>query len=213
MAALTTGGANARRVVPADGRPMADNTDARALRTRAKLVEAFHQVVTDTDLDEISVSALTRAAGVNRTSFYAHFSSPDDLAIHALGELLDVVSSADILLRSENALSAEAASRRALTEIVGFVWERRASYARLLGPTAPSRLPVAVTDAFAAHAARSLQEMPGRPADADPVVTAQFIAAGVLHVVGRWLAEPRRWSRERLVVALMHCLPGWVTSD
>lgn len=213
MGPLTTNGANARRAAPVDGRPMADNTDARAVRTRAKLIEAFHRVVRDTDLDEISVSALTRAAGVNRTSFYAHFSSPDDLAIHALGELLDVVSSTDIVLRSENTLTAEAASRRALGEIVDFVWERRASYARLLGPAAPSRLPVAVTDAFAAHAARSIREMPGRPPEADPVLTAQFIAAGVLHVVGRWLAEPRRWSRERLVVALMHCLPGWITTD
>ena len=192
---------------------MADNTDARAVRTRAKLIEAFHEVVRDTDPDAMSVSALTRAAGVNRTSFYAHFSSPEDLAIHALGELLDVVSRTDIALRSRHTLTAEAASRRALREIVDFVWERRESYARLLGPAAPSRLSVAVTDAFATHASRSLQVMPTRPPAADPVVTAQFIAAGVLHVVGRWLAEPRRWSRERIVEALVQCLPGWVTAD
>ena len=192
---------------------MSENTDARALRTRAKLVEAFHEVVKDTDLDEISVSALTRAAGVNRTSFYAHFSSPDDLAIHALSDLFDVVTNTDIALRSGNTLTAEAASRQALTQIVEFVWDRRASYARLLGPAAPARLAVAVTDAFAAHAARSIRAMPGRPADADPVVTARFVAAGVLHVVGRWLAEPRRGSRDRLVTALMHCLPEWITTD
>lgn len=192
---------------------MADNTDVRAVRTRAKLIEAFHEVVRDTDPDEISVSALTRAAGVNRTSFYAHFSSPEDLAVHALGDLLDVVSSTDIVLRTERALTAEQASRRALREIVDFVWDRRASYARLLGPAAPARLSVAVTDAFATHAARSLAQMPNRPPEADPVLTAQFIAAGVLHVVGRWLAEPRRWSRDRLVGALVPCLPTWVTTD
>jgi AcrR family transcriptional regulator len=192
---------------------MTDNTDVRARRTRAKLVEAFHEVVRDTGLDALSVSALTRAAGVNRTSFYAHFASPEDLAIHALGELLDVVTGTDIALRAGRTTTAEEASRRALREIVDFVWERRASYARLLGPAAPARVSVAVIDAFAAHAARSLRDMPGRPADADPVVTAQFIAAGVLHVVGRWLAEPRRWSRDRLVTALIRCLPGWVTSD
>ena len=192
---------------------MADNTDARARRTRAKLVAAFHEVVRDTDPDEISVSALTRAAGVNRTSFYAHFSSPEDLAVHALGDLLDVVSSADIVARSERTLTAEQASRRALREIVDFVWDRRASYARLLGPAAPARLSLAVTDAFADHAARSLERMPHRPADADPVLAARFVAAGVLHVVGRWLAEPQHWSRDRLVTALLHCLPAWITTD
>ncbi|MHA3704749.1 TetR/AcrR family transcriptional regulator [Jatrophihabitans sp. YIM 134969] len=209
----TTGATGGRWQAVTDLRPMSDNTDARAVRTRAKLVDAFHEVVRDTDPDEISVSALTRAAGVNRTSFYAHFSSPEDLAVHALGDLLDVVSSADIILRSEHAVTAEEASRRALREIVDFVWERRASYTRLLGPAAPARVPAAVTEAFAAHATRSLRLMPNRPDDADPAVTAQFIAAGVLVVVGRWLADPRRWSRERLVTALMHCLPGWVTTD
>lgn len=209
----TTAEGGGRRAVPTDPRPMLDNTDARAVRTRTKLVEAFHEVVRDTDPDEISVSGLTRAAGVNRTSFYAHFASPEDLAVHALGDLLDVVSSTDIILRTEHAVTAEEASRRALREIVDFVWERRASYARLLGPAAPARVPTAVTAAFATHAARSLRQMPNRPADADPVLTAHFIAAGVLHVVGRWLAEPRRWSRERLVTALTHCLPGWITTD
>lgn len=192
---------------------MADNTDARAVRTRTKLLAAFHELVRDTGTPEVSVSALTRAAGVNRTSFYEHYASPDDVAVDALSELFEVVGSKDMLLRSAGGVSAEEASRRALRELVDFVWVRRASYAPLLGPAAPTRIAVAVTEAFTSHATVTLERL-DRPPGADPRLTARFIAGGVLSVVGGWLADPPgRWSRERLVTALVQCLPAWVVTD
>src|ERR1700683_2209726 len=115
---------------------MIGSTDPRAVRTRQKLVAAFHEEIRDCDLGMMSVSFLARAAGVNRTSFYEHFASPEDLAIHALSDLLDVVRNADIVMRSEHSVPAAEASRRALREIVGFVHDRRETYARLLGPGA-----------------------------------------------------------------------------
>jgi len=115
---------------------MTGSTDPRAVRTREKLVDAFHQAIQESDPRQMSVSALARAAGVNRTSFYEHFASPEDLAIHALSELFDVVSNTDIALRSGHSVSGAEASRRALRQIVSFVGERRGPYARLLGPGA-----------------------------------------------------------------------------
>jgi AcrR family transcriptional regulator len=91
---------------------------------------------------------LARAAGVNRTSFYEHFASPEDLAIHALSDLLDVVRNADIAMRSQHSVPAAEASRRALHEIVSFVHERRESYVRLLGPGAAPQLMRAVSEAL-----------------------------------------------------------------
>src|ERR1700757_3847471 len=107
------------------------SNDPRALRTRQKLVAAFPP-----------------PAGVNRPSFYSHFDSPEDLAIHALSELFDVVGDADIIRRAEHSVPAEEASRQALRDIVAFVYERRDSYARVLGPGAAPRLLRAVTEAF-----------------------------------------------------------------
>src|SRR3974390_3166120 len=111
-------------------RPKIDSNDPRALRTRQKLVDAFHAAVADADPAAMSVASLTRAAGVNRTSFYSHFASPEDLAIHALSDLFDVVGNADILMRAERSVPAEEASRRALRDIVEVVYDRRDSYAR-----------------------------------------------------------------------------------
>jgi AcrR family transcriptional regulator len=195
-------------------RPKLGSSDPRAVRTRTKLIGAFHAAIADSDPAAMSVSSLTQAAGVNRTSFYSHFSSPEDLAIHALSELFDVVGNADIAMRGEHSVPAAEASRRALRDIVSFVWERRESYARVLGPGAAPRLLREVTEAFAERTVVSLERMDTRPAGADPRVTARFLAGGVLGVIGAWLADPRsQWSPDDLVEALIQCLPGWLNTD
>jgi AcrR family transcriptional regulator len=162
----------------------------------------------------MSVSALARAAGINRTSFYSHFASPEDLAIHALSELFDVVGNADIVMRASHSIPADEASRRALREIVDFVARRRDSYARILGPGAAPRLTQAVTEAFAERTAASLARFPSLPPATDIQITARFLAGGVLGVIGAWLAEehPRR-SPEELVEALVQCLPSWLNTE
>jgi AcrR family transcriptional regulator len=195
-----------------DGRrPKSGSTDPRALRTREKLVGAFHQAIRESDPREMSVSALARAAGVNRTSFYQHFASPEDLAIHALSELFDVVSNADIALRSARSVSGTEASRRALHDIVGFVAAQRDSYARVLGPGAAPRLLHAVAEAFTDRTVLALELMDVRPPEADPRITAQFLAGGVLGVIGAWLADPEpATGPDQVVEALIQCLPGWL---
>jgi AcrR family transcriptional regulator len=202
---------------PAQGggraRPKIGSNDPRALRTRQKLVDAFHAAIAESDLSAVSVSSLTRAAGVNRTSFYSHFSSPEDLAIHALGELFDVVGDADITRRAARVPAAEA-SRQALRDIAGFIYERRGSYARVLGPGAAPRLVRAVTDVYTERTVASLERIGSRPAGADPRVTARFLAGGILGVIGAWLADqPPQWSPDQLVEALVQCLPGWLNTD
>jgi len=190
---------------------MTGNTDPRAIRTREKLVGAFHEAIRDSDPRDMSVSALARAAGVNRTSFYEHFASPEDLAIHALSELFDVVSNADIVMRAQHAVTGAEASRRALHEVVSFVAAQRDSYARVLGPGAAPRLLHAVAEAFTERTVQALEPMDVRPPAADPRITAQFLAGGVLGVIGAWLAEPEPGlSPDQVVEALIQCLPGWL---
>jgi AcrR family transcriptional regulator len=196
-------------------RRMLASSDPRAVRTRQKLVDAFHAGIADGDLSSMSVSSLSRAAGINRTSFYSHFASPEDLAIHALSELFDVVGQHDIAARTAHSIPAAEASRQALRDIVGFVHERRDSYARVLGSAAAPRLVQGVTEAFTERTVESLARMPLLPPGADVAVTARFLAGGVLGVIGAWLSDgdgPSR-SPEELVEALVQCLPGWLNND
>lgn len=192
---------------------MVDNTDPRAVRTREKLLAAFHEAVRTQDPARMTVAALARTAGVNRTSFYTHFASPEDLAVHALSELFDLVGNADIVLRARGSLTGAEASRRALTDIVVFVAQRRASYVNLLGPGAAPTVKKAVTDAYVRRAVEALERNENRPPGVDPVVTAHFLAGGGLGVLGSWLAEDRpRRSPEELVDALVGCLPAWIVT-
>ena len=197
------------------GRRMLASSDPRAVRTRQKLVDAFHAGIAGGDLSSMSVSSLSRAAGMNWTSFYSHFASPEDLAIHALSELFDVVGRAGIAARAAHSMPAAEASRRALQDIVGFVHERREPYARVLGSAAAPRLVQAVTEAFTERTAESLARMPSLPPGADVRVTARFLAGGVLGVIGAWLSVAEGPSRSpgELVEALVQCLPGWLKSD
>ena len=195
------------------GRSKIDSSDPRALRTRSKLVGAFHVAIADSDPSAMSVSSLTQAAGVNRTSFYSHFSSPEDLAIHALSELFDVVGNADIVMRGEHSVpAAEAAAGRCGTS----------------SPSSGSGAsPTPGCSGRARHRAcarghRGLRRtdggVPGAdgypPAGGGPPVTAWFLAGGVLGVIGAWLADPDSpWSPDELVEALIQCLPGWLNTD
>jgi len=80
-------------------------------------------------------------------------------------------------------------------------------------PGAPGLLRT-VTDAFAEPTVASLDRIGNRPAGADVRVTARFLAAGVLGVLGAWLAAERsRWSPDDQVEALIQCLPGWLNTD
>ena len=81
--------------------------------------------------------------------------------------------------------------RRALREIVQFVYEQRDSYARVLGPGAAPRLLQAVSDAFTERTVASLERISPRPPGADVRVTARFLAGGVLGVIGAWLSDER----------------------
>jgi AcrR family transcriptional regulator len=53
--------------------------DSRAVRTRALIDNAFVVLLLRRSYDNMSVSDITKKAGVGRVTFYAHFTSKDDL--------------------------------------------------------------------------------------------------------------------------------------
>jgi AcrR family transcriptional regulator len=182
---------------------MAANLDPRARRTRERLVAAYRELAADRGHDSVTVSDLVDRAGVNRTSFYAHFAGTDELAAEALTEFFEVLASADATSRRSGKQAPSDVSEESLSEVVRFVFDRRSVYAALL--RRPDGFARAVEDAFADSSLRTLR---AGGQVADPEVTARFIAAGVMGVLGWWLADDHGWTPQRLAKELTRIIPA-----
>ncbi len=85
-------------------RPTPATTDRRILRTRAALRLALAQEVEEVgDLSRVTVTAVTRRAGLTRRTFYSHFRDIPDLveriedeAIHELRPALELLASSNL---------------------------------------------------------------------------------------------------------------------
>lgn len=62
--------------------------DARIVKTRRRLQEALFALARERGIEEISVSDIVTAAGVNRSTFYQHYSDKETL----LADALDMVA-------------------------------------------------------------------------------------------------------------------------
>jgi AcrR family transcriptional regulator len=62
--------------------------DPRAVRTRARLHRALFEECTERALDQVSVAALVRRAGVGRATFYLHYEDLRALALDACAEVV-----------------------------------------------------------------------------------------------------------------------------
>ncbi len=56
-----------------------DKTDLRVVKTREAIQSAFERLLETTEYDSITVSGIAREARVSRKTFYAHYSSVDEL--------------------------------------------------------------------------------------------------------------------------------------
>lgn len=66
----------------------AHKTDRRVLRTRRAIRDAFHELVVERGLDNVTISELARRADIDRKTFYLHYDSVYDLVNHEANELL-----------------------------------------------------------------------------------------------------------------------------
>lgn len=63
-------------------------TDLRTIRTKKAIHNAFQEMATQTDIENITVKELSERAGINRKTFYSHYDSIEALAKELLDDLL-----------------------------------------------------------------------------------------------------------------------------
>lgn len=186
--------------------------DPRAVRTRARLAEAFTAVTARNPGMPVSVSAIVTEAGLNRSSFYAHFDTTGALAVYVLEQALAEVREQDLRLRLSGSAGGEDASRQVLGHILEQVERQRAELAAVFasadGPGALARFGQQLT----ANITQYFQRMglTGGRSPAELATAAVFLGHGLAAAIAAWLAAEPRSPREELIEQLVALVPAWV---
>lgn len=178
--------------------------DPRIARTRRSLQEALFELARERGLDEISVADIAERAGVNRSSFYQHYSDKDTLLADAIDAVVEEAG-AEIPVLAE--ISPEPPA--ILVAYLHHVEENAAVYARVFGehgsPIALGRLRDRVQSIVIDAVAHSHKEaFDDIPSD----VLAAGLSGSVLGVLGVWLQRDPRPPVETAVQWLWKVLLG-----
>lgn len=189
--------------------------DARILHTTAALREAILRLAAERPVSEITVADVTRAAGINRATFYSHAVSPGSLLADVLTPELDRIRQDDAderraaAARGAGADELAAVTRRGINAVVEHVTAHRDIYCRALPDPSDASLHRLLVEHFTVSSALHIRELgaeqrPELLAD----VAAGFVAQGFVGAIEAWLAGPRR-SRRALVETITLSFPAW----
>jgi AcrR family transcriptional regulator len=177
--------------------------DPRIARTRHSLQTALFELARERDLDDISIADIAERAGVNRSSFYQHYSDKDTLLADAIDA---AVEEAGADLPEFRELTAEAPE--ILVGYLRHVEHNAAVYARVFGsrgsPVAVARLRARIESIAAAAVAERADIFDDIPVD----VRAAGLSGSVLGVLETWLARDPRPPVEIAVSWMWRMLLG-----
>jgi AcrR family transcriptional regulator len=178
---------------------MADSRDPRTVRTVEGFRAALRECVASTALDDISVSELCRVAGIQRTSFYTHFTSVSDLLTSMLvDEIEEPLRVPDV-----SGLSiAEVANEFQQTLIAAYVvvTRDRALFRAGFMSNGSSSLRRALTEMLIRrlHVALDIWGAQGVAIGVDVEVAVPFAAGGLTGALEAWVMndgdDPIRWA-------------------
>jgi AcrR family transcriptional regulator len=158
----------------------------------------------------LTISAVSRLAGVNRSSFYAHFDSLEDVACQLLDDSLAQIT--EIGWHERARAGADAAGHRDLLALVGHVAAQRGLYLAVLGAEesaahAQAHLARVLRDRFASafvhYGARSVTD--------DGAVTAAAVSVGAstAALLAGWLRGEFECSQRELADRILDAFPEW----
>jgi AcrR family transcriptional regulator len=113
-------------------------TDPRTRRSRSALESALRELIAERELGQISVSDLTKRAGVDRSTFYEHYSDVGDLAAAACTGVFDELIEA--IRQPGRPRTPEDAPRVRLARLYAHVAEHAPLYRALLGDHGNARV-------------------------------------------------------------------------
>jgi AcrR family transcriptional regulator len=190
--------------------------DLRAVRSRRKLHEAVLHLAAGQPIESVSVAELTRAAGLNRTTFYNHASSPADALEQALFGELDDMRAALTEKAADRSISLEQVWGEVTREFLGFLERYEDIFTTGL---VDGRSPI-LTRLVGHHFTTSIVLLlDTRPSLVPPdlagdelALTAhsRFVGLGIIGVLQTWLGSAPPRDPDALARILLSVLPAWL---
>jgi AcrR family transcriptional regulator len=174
--------------------------------TRAQILAAVRALVTQDRV--LSVSAVGHAAGVSRTTFYAHFGGLDGLA---RAVWMDASRAVDDLFQFDVHTTPDAVPL-ALERLVQHVADHRSLYAAVAALPVSKASHLANVRATAVVIADALEQRPHGPAGLQTAATARYVAGAVYGLLDAWATGEIELSQTELVRHLVALHPGWCGS-
>jgi AcrR family transcriptional regulator len=160
--------------------------DPRIQRTRSSLQDALLTICKKRDLDDVSISEIAEAAGVNRTTFYQHYPDIDTLLADAL-DAIAVEASAQLELDLPSASAAE--PRDIIHKYLEHVHENASLYRRVLNSSGSPVTVDRLTARVAAIAEAGMRQAETSEAQIPVTVAAASMAGAFVGVVRAWLRQ------------------------
>ncbi len=188
--------------------------DPRQRRTRAALAAAVLALAAERGIDALSVTEITARAGVHRSTFYQHASSPLDLVKSTLARELDALRDRYLvdLPREET----ESALRSVTIGVLEHVERHAGIYARLdtdAGATLHSFLGAHFAESARILIEQSSVRVPEPPAGVSPAMARaavrRYIADGFVGAIAAWLHEPAPRNAVAFAEFLVVLTPSW----
>lgn len=174
-------------------RSAAGRTDKRAARTEKAIREAYFRLLGDIDYDKISVSALSREAGIDRKTFYLHYKSIDALVEELLRERTRLIVRALVDRMYEREGGGEPAPLD-IGRLYAAIWgvrdqsksRMRSQMRHMPLDMVLDRMPDLLAEAFVEDG-RLTSEIPSDVPSYCEQLCASFVGAGMIALFRRWL--------------------------
>lgn len=165
--------------------------DPRIVRTRQSLRDALFTLAREHSFDEISIGAIAEQAGVNRSTFYQHYSDKDTLLADALDAVTDsVVAQADTSHRL-----GPAEAQEILMTYLRHIEKYAALYRQVLGDDGSATVQARVRSHLEGVLVSTLVA-PGGTLNGMPLnIAAASIAGAAVGIIRAWLTLPEPPSR------------------
>lgn len=182
------------------------------MRTRASLQDALLELSRERSLDEITVADIADRAGVNRSSFYQHYSDKDMLLADALDAAVEETGARLAMLSGPITGPPEE-----LLLYLEHIEQNAALYRRILGDHGSALVTARVRDRIERVAMEGISHADATGFDGVPIeVVAAGITGSALGVVRAWLEREPRPSVETAAGWLWRVLLGpggaWTTT-